>query len=100
MIRAFDVVFIAKGVASLVSGVERLAHRIGECIVSEEIDVAADADVFYAHQLSYVIVVVENIFDRGGFFGRDEHAHAGDSHYATRGGHLLDGFVTFAARMR
>src|SRR5690349_9379611 len=99
MIESFHIDLFPETVASFVAR-SQLAILVGRHrVVTVQIDIASDAEMFGPYQLCYVIEMIEYILDRGRLIHLHKHPHSCNSHHAARGAHLLYRFVCFAARM-
>src|SRR5208282_2851 len=67
VVESLDVVLFAEGIAGLVAAVELLADGLGQRVVTVEPDVAPDAQMLHAHQVSHMVVMVQHVFDGSGF---------------------------------
>src|SRR5713101_7060885 len=99
MIEAFDIDLLSKAVAALVA-CSQLSVQLGRHrVVAVKINVAADAQMLRTDKLSDVIEVIEHVLDRSRLVSLHKHPHAGYSHNASGCSHLLDRFVSLAARV-
>src|SRR6266480_6284032 len=55
--------------------------------------------MFNSDELGDVIVMVQQVFYRSRFPGRNEISDAGDAHHSSFGRHLADRFISFASRL-
>src|SRR5713101_6602716 len=100
MIEALDIDFFAESIAALVAGAQLLVFLRRHAIVTLQIGIAANTDMFDADKLCDVVKMIQGVLDGGGLVGLDEHTHPGDAHDSAGCRHFLDGFIGLAARMR
>src|SRR5262249_23790477 len=89
MIYPFNIYLLPESITSLVARCKRLVELGRHVVVTVEIDVAADSEMLDAHQLCYVVVMIQIVFDARGLVRLYEHSDAGYSHHATLRRHPL-----------
>jgi hypothetical protein len=99
MVEPFHVELLAEAVAALVALAQLLVELRRHVVVAVQVDVAAHAHVLDGGQPDHVVEVVEDVLDRRGLLGPDEHPHPGDAHDAALRRHPPDRLVGLAARV-
>src|SRR5581483_8604526 len=99
MIQAFNIDLFAKTITAFIGGSQLLVHSGWQCVVTIQITVAADTQMFDSDQFRYVIEMVQNVFDCCGLVNLNKHSDSGNAHNAAVGRHLFDCFVGLAAWM-
>src|SRR5262245_17912341 len=99
MIDSLDIDLLTESVTALITRAQSLIKFRRHCIISVEVNIAADSEMLGANQLRNMIEMVEQVFDRRRFIVLDEHPHTGDAYHAAGGSDLLDCFVALAPRM-
>src|SRR2546423_3102388 len=99
VVKPFDVDLVAKCVRALVTRLETLVLVRRHLVVAVEIDIAADAEMLGANELSHVVELVEDILDCRWLAPFHEIPHAGDAHDAPRLADGADHVIWLASRM-
>src|SRR5262245_40429225 len=99
MIHAINVELVAEAVGARGAVLHPLELGRRHVVVAIKIDVASDAQVLDAHQLSNMIEMIKQVLNCGRFTVTDEVAHTRDAHDAAGRSHLPNGLVGLASRM-